>query len=358
MPHYPEQRLIARLTVIQRDVLLPEEVAGVIETVVDKRVDIRDVIARGVRPGNHIMLNVAKFFKKTPEKADELILVEVNDEVEEITPIAGKSADRGRRMFSPVKGRVAHVGGGYVIIEERPEVIALEAGIRGRITAVKSDRGVTIETVGAAIQGVWGNGKRSVAVLRMEPEDGIESIYMGELDIKYMGAIVITRRKLARMTLDAMVELGIAGLIAPSMDYELEKVALELPKPVLLTEGFGSAQMNRVMLGALTELEGQQVLLDGYMARGWDTRRPEVIVNSQPKDSNAVTRPNVMLTLRPGLSVRITREPYLGQSGTVVNLLKSPILLENGLRLPCAQIQLAGGENVFVPLANLEVIGR
>jgi hypothetical protein len=33
-------------------------------------------------------------------------------------------------------------------------------------------------------------------------------------------------------------------------------------------------------------------------------------------------------------------------------------LLENGLHVLCAQVELSGGERVSVPLANIEVFGR
>jgi hypothetical protein len=195
-------------------------------------------------------------------------------------------------------------------------------------------------------------------MLRLEPESGIEAVFEDEIDLKYMGTIIVTRRKLSRFTLEAILELGFAGLVAPSMDYTLRDLALSTSKPIMITEGFGATPMNRIMLAGLADLEGQHVLVDAYMPRAGDHRRPEVIVNAQPRQGETPSRPNIMLTLRPGLSVRITRDPYAGQSGQVVNLLKSPILVDNGLRLPCAQITLAAGETVTVPIANLEVIGR
>ena len=358
MPHYPEQRLISRLTVVQRDVLLPELTTGAVETMLDKRVDIRDVIARGIRPGYHTLVDVARYFNKPSDRADQLALVKAGDVVEQITPIAGRNPERGKRLFAPVPGRVAYVGGGLIVIEQKPEVTTLEAGLRGIVTAIHSGRGATIETTGAALQGVWGNGRRTAAALRLEPETGIESTFEDEIDLKYMGVIIVTRRKLSRFTLEAIADIGFGGVVAPSMDYTLIDLAMSIAKPIMLTEGFGSISMNRAMLSGLADLEGQHVLLDAYLPRAGDHRRPEVIVNAQARQGETPSRPNVMLTLRPGLNVRITREPYVGQSGQVVNLLKSPILVDNGLRLPCAQITLAGGETVTVPIANLEVIGR
>jgi hypothetical protein len=360
MPHYPEQRYASRLTIIRREVTLPEEVSGAVTVQESKRVDIRDVIAQGVKPSNHHILDVRTFFGlRKASEAEKLILVNVGDVVDDVQPLAGKSATRGKRLFSPVRGVVAGIQNGRIILQEMPEIIDLEAGVRGRVSAVLPGRGVVIETQGAQIQGVWGNDQRTIATLRIEPDDGIENIYTDQLDMKYLGAIIVTRRPLKAMTISVMEEQGFAGIIAPSMDYALRETALNASGVILLTEGFGAARMNRTAFTILSEFEGQQVTLDAHQPRGWDTRRPEVIVNiAGTKATEAPSRPNIMLALRPGMTVRMTRDPYMGQTARIIDLPKTPVLLENGLRILSAQLELPGGETVYVPLANLEVLGR
>ncbi|MCU0495733.1 MAG: hypothetical protein MUF87_00115 [Anaerolineae bacterium] len=359
MPHYPEQRYVSRSTVIRREVSLPEEATGVITAKESQRVDIREVIAQGVRPSRHVILDVAQQLGlRRPSDAERFMLVNVGDVVD-VQAIAGRSATRGKRVFSPVKGIVIYIGNGQVIIQEMPQIIDLEAGVRGRIAQVIAGKSAVIETTGAQLQGVWGNDRRTIAVLRIEPEAGIESIVQEQLDMKYLGAVVVTKRSLKPLTMSVMEEQGIAGIIAPSMDYSLVEMALKTNGAILLTEGFGNTRMSRPVLNLLTEFEGQQVTLDAYQPRNWDTRRPEIIVNTTtPKGGENPSRPNIMLTLRSGMNVRITREPYTGQTARVIDLPKNPILLDNGLRVPSAQVELAGGEIVYVPLANLEVLGR
>jgi len=58
------------------------------------------------------------------------------------------------------------------------------------------------------------------------------------------------------------------------------------------------------------------------------------------------------------MTVRMLREPNMGQTGRILDLPKSPILLDNGLRVLCAQVELVAGEQLYVPLANLEVLSR
>ena len=98
--------------------------------------------------------------------------------------------------------------------------------------------------------------------------------------------------------------------------------------------------------------------LDAFLPDRWTARRPEVIINPSARATNRPPRPNVNVVLNSGTTVRLTRPPNQGQVGKIINLPKTPFLLENGLRVPCAQVELITGEKVTVPLANLEVFGR
>lgn len=360
MPHYPEQRYVSRLTLIRREVTLPEESTGDVTVQDGKRVDIRDVIAQGVKFSTHHILDVKAFFNlRKVSEAEKLILVNIGDVVDELEPLAGKNPTRGKRLFAPMRGIVIGIEDGRIIFQEMPEIIDLEAGVRGSVSQILSGRGVIIETQGAQIQGVWGNDQRTIATLRVEPEDGIENIYTDQLNMKFLGAIIVSRRQLKPITISVMEEQGFAGIIAPGMDYDMLDTVMKAKGAILLTEGFGAARMSRPVLSILSEYEGQQVTLDAYQPRGWETRRPEIIVNvATARGSEAPARPNIMLALRPGMTVRMTRDPYMGQTGRIVDLPKSPVLLENGLRILSAQLELPGGETVYVPLANLEVLGR
>ncbi|HEX2620576.1 MAG TPA: hypothetical protein VHL11_10520 [Phototrophicaceae bacterium] len=360
MPHYPEQRYASRLMVIRREIMLPDDATGAVTVQEGKRVDIRDIVAQGVRPSRHRILDVKSFFGlRKASEADKLLLVNAGDVVDEVQPLAGRSATRGKRLFSPVRGIIKQAENGRILLQEMPPIIDLEAGVRGRITQIVPGRGAIIETTGAQIQGVWGNDHRTIATLRLEPDEGIENIYTDQLDMKYLGAIIVTRKPIKPLTLNVMQEQGFVGIIAPSMDYTLRETVLKISGAILLTEGFGSAKMNRTTFNLFGEFEGQQATLDAHEPGGWDNRRPEVIINvAGAKGGENPARPNIMLALRSGMMVRITREPHIGQTGKIVDLPKSPVLLENGLRVLSAHVEFPGGETVYVPLANLEILGR
>jgi hypothetical protein len=357
--HYPEQRPIAKLTVIRRQVTLPEHASGLVTVLPDQRVDVRDIVARGLVPGDHVVVDAQAYFRlRSPDDVAPLLQVRVDDEVNELTVLAGNETGRGRRLFSPVSGRVSGIIGGLILIEQVNEIIDLEAGVRGRVSDVISGRGAVVEATGAQAHGFWGNGRRTIAVLRGEGATALEVLDAESVTSPYNGVIVVIRRIATEGVLQAARNLKVAGLVAPSMPVGLIGLALALPYPVLITEGFGDARVNRNLNTMLQELEGSQVVLDAFQPGPWDARRPEIVMNVAPKAGDVPARANLMLTLRPGMAVRIVGEPYTGVAATVLNLPTDPVLLDNGMRFQCAQVELSSGERIFVPLANIEVSGR
>jgi hypothetical protein len=359
MPYYPEQRHLLDMTVIRRQRFLPEDAVGRVEVRNGAVVNLRDVVARGLLPSRYVIVEGARYFNlKDPAELSDLMLVEVGETVEVKAPLAGRAGQRSKRLLSPVAGVVALVADGRILVQVEPEEITLEAGVDATVVGVENERGVIIETFGALVQGVWGNGKRSIGSLRPEPEDGIESLYGEDLDMQYRGAVVVTRRPLRSTGLMVLEAQGLGGIIAPSMDCDLIEESESAPGAVLLTEGFGSIRMSTTVFGMLSGLNGKQVLLDAAQPERWSARRPEAIINPTSRASARPPRPQANFPLNVNTQVRLTRSPNAGQMGRVVSLPKAPILLENGLRTLCAEIETLTGEKVVVPLANLEVFGR
>jgi hypothetical protein len=253
---------------------------------------------------------------------------------------------------------VSYIEQGRIILQETPELIDLEAGVNGQVVAVRSGRGAVIETVGALIQGVWGNGGTVIGALRMEPDDGIENIYSDQIDIQYRGSVIVTKKPLKATGLLVMENQQFGGIVAPGMDADLIEDALRASGAVFITEGFGATRFSPLVANLLNDLVGRQATVDALLPNRWQRQRPELVVNLPMRAGERPPGPNLGLMLRPGMTVRLTRAPYAGQIGQVSNLPKTPHLLDNGLRVPCAQVELVAGGTAFVPLANLEVLGR
>lgn len=358
MVYYPDQRFASPLTIIRRECILPENVTGRVRVPIGEKVELRSIVAEGILPSRYIIIDAMEpLGLRKPDELPPLMQVELGDTVEDQDVLAGKNPSRGKRVFAPVRGRVLRLDNGRIIMQEMPQKVSVEAGVRGRVTQVQAGRSVTIEATGALVQGVWGNNRRTIAVLRMEPETGLLEIKGDILDSDYRGAVVVTQTALTAESLAVMERAELVGVIAPGMDIALMESAMMLNSAIMLTEGFGVSRMSRAVYNLFESFRGQQVTLDAYLPGRWETRYPEAIINVAARNKTP-NRPNPMLALRKGTTVRVTSEPYAGQTGKIAELPTLPIQLANGLRVSCARVELSTGETVIIPLTNLEVLGR
>lgn len=354
--YYPEQRLMLPLTLIRRERALPEGVSSAkLETSIGARVGLRDVVVRGALPAPYTALEAARLLElRRPDDLPALLQVAVGEHVEQGQMLARR---RRRKLIAPVSGVITLVQGGRVLIKADPAPVEVTAGVNGQVLEVDPARGVLIETYGALLQGVWGNGKRAMGALRFEPADGLD--YAGDaLGMQYRGAIVVSKRRLKPVALTLMETQGVAGLIAPSMEADMCEMALRAPGPILLIEGFGTARLTPSIQQFLTDLEGRQATVDAAQPSLISKTRPEVIITVPLPAVDRPAPPTLQLGLQTGMAVRVMRSDGSSIAGQITGLPDAPQLLDNGLRVPCAQVELITGERSAVPLANIEVFGR
>jgi hypothetical protein len=89
-----------------------------------------------------------------------------------------------------------------------------------------------------------------------------------------------------------------------------------------------------------------------------ELRRPEVIINVPLHPQERPSAPLTNVSLQQGMQVRVIHGGGAVTFGEVIGLPKTPVLLDNGLRVQCAQVEMVTGEKLMVPLANIEVPGR
>jgi hypothetical protein len=354
--YFPEQRHMLSLTLIRRERMLPEDTEAQVEASVGSRVGLRDVIARGSAPAPYTLIDAMRFFRlKNPEDLKPLLEVTVGDIVSSTQTLAARGR---RRLVSPIVGKVAAIDAGRIVLQAAAETVELDAGLSGQIVEVRKGRGVVIETFGAVLQGVWGNNRRTVGTIRIDPPNGIENVDHDAIDTHFRGAILVTRRSLTSSLLRAMVEQGFAGLIAPSMETGMIKEAVSARAAILLTDGFGSQRMNTPTYQFMDEMDGRQATLDAIMPGSLELRRPEVIINVPLHPQERPSAPLTNLSLQQGMQVRVVHGGGSVAFGQVIGLPKTPVLLDNGLRVQCAQVELVTGEKLMMPLANIEAPGR
>jgi hypothetical protein len=140
------------------------------------------------------------------------------------------------------------------------------------------------------------------------------------------------------------------------MPSNLREFAMQLKFPVLLTEGFGQRRPTALIYNLLQSNMGRQAAFDAASPDRWSSVRPEIMI---PLPSGGVVPPVPALdqSLEVGAQVRITRAPWEGMIGEVIELPAAPEVAESGLRLPCARVRLPTNREGLIPLANVELLG-
>lgn len=341
------------LTTIVRERSLP--VAGKVNAHMNQRVNPTDVIAEASFAREHVLLDVARTFGVSTNAADKLIKVNEGDRVTQGALIAENRGMISRSIRAPRAGRVMVVGGGQVLMEVGDARIELKAGLPGQVIQILPERGVVIRTVGALVQGVWGNGRIDNGLMRVLLEKPDDVLTAERLDVSMRGSVILGGHIRDAETLRAAAEQQIRGLIVPSMLSPLIQTAYQMRYPILVLDGFGAVPMNSSAFKLLTTNKEREVTVNAEHFDRYSGNRPEAIiplpVASEPDE------PDMYSTFAAGLTVRMRRPPFAGMIGTISNLPQGLSTLQSGLRAPAADVKLENGETVTVPLVNLEVVG-
>jgi hypothetical protein len=314
-----------------------------------------DVVAEAVLRPEHLLLDIGRGLGVSPKEADHYIQRRAGDEVGEGDVVAGPVGIGRRVVRAPKPGIVVVAGDGQVLMELEGEFSELRAGYSGVVTEIIGERGVIIETVGALIQGVWGNGKINFGLLNILAHTPDELVTPDMLSVNLRGAVIMAGYCEDEKVLRSAEELPVRGMILASMDSSLTPVALSVSYPIILVEGFGKLPMNQDAYTILTSSAMQEV---GLNAEPWDrmgNTRPEVVV-SVPEGAYPEV-PTELAAFAIGQTVRVVSPPYKSVIGKLTNLPQSVSLLPSGLLAKTAEVRLSNDDTVQVPLANLEIIG-
>lgn len=333
---------ILPLTTFRRTRLMPS--AGNILVRNGQKVNPTDIVAETYRFPAHTLIDVGKAFLATsPAEAEELIQVKPGDQLQIGDVIAQKKGLFRKVLRAKQAGRVFSITGGQVWVELPGKRFELRAGYPGTVTEIIPERGIKMVVSGALIQAAWGNGKIDESTIVSFPQSVDEELQPEKVDISSRGGFVFSGYLGKAEVLTLAAQLPLRGLILGSMAAELVPLAVSMPYPIILTEGFGRIPVNRNAFTILTSNRDRSVSLFGLNWDFFSGQRPEITIALPAAGDDA---PDTAV-FKAGKQVRFLAEPAAGEIGELVQF---------DLQLGSAVVKIGDNKRVKVPLANLDVL--
>lgn len=353
------QTRVLPLTRIRRERRLP--VRGQVTLSIGSRVDPLDVVARASSEAHLYPVPLARYLHVSETALPKYLLKRSGDLVAPREIIASKPELMGtlQRIYrAPGSGRIAAIQGSWVVVELDGAPIELRALYRGNVVDVMPNRGIVIEAVGLVVQGIWGGGGEGYGVLKKVVESPSDVLTEEKVDVTVRGAVLLAGGGITEPALRRAAQERAAGVIVGGLPSQLKELVETLGIPVLVTEAFGDHPMAAPIFDLLSSRDGEEATLNTSSRTRGGATQPEVFIPAlaamgAPLDVPTMTE----LTGEAGATVRILRAPHMGAVGKIVSVPKLPQTLESGISAWGAEIELTGGEQVFVPWLNLELIG-
>jgi len=335
------------LTTIIRKRLLP--VNGEVVVKLNQHILATDTIAEAEYSHKHHLIDIAHILGIKSSVAEKMVSVQIGEKLTAGTIVA-------KAIKVEHSGRVVAVGGGQILLDIAENPLELQGGISGEVVELVQNRGAIIQEVGALVQGVWGNGRISSGTLHVLAEKPAEILTANQLDISLRSLVIMAGSCQNAEALKAAAEITVRGLILSSIHPSLLGLARKMPYPIVVTDAIGNQAMNANAYKIIsTNNQRENVTVNGEAFHRYKGTRPEVVIPLPHTDPPST--PREIDIFAPGQKVRLRRAPHAGAMGTLVNLPAGLKTLPNGLRVLAGEVKLNNGEQITVPLVNLEVLG-
>jgi hypothetical protein len=342
-----------------------------------------------VQVGDHVEASTPVALSEMPGelrivRAAQDLGIEGDDFVRSLRVEVGRSVDKGEilcehtgffglfrsEVIAPVRGTIEFItpGTGHLGIRAPAKILTLEAYLKGTVVEIGAGHSVTVETVGAYVQGIFGVGGERWGTLEMLNVAPDKRLTVDDVPVECSGKVLVGGCCPSAETLSRAASLGAKGFVTGSIDdqalasylgFELG-VAVTGDEPismsVIVTEGFGSLAIGERVLGILRPLQGRSCSLNGTTQVRAGAIRPELIV---PSDGAESDRSRNTADLVVGARVRIIREPHFGAEGIVTEMPTATAIIPTGAR--CRVLKLAlqpSADEVVVARANVELVNE
>ena len=359
---------------IEKERRLPLEGEVLVEA--GATVKAEDIVAKADLPGNVQLLNVANLLSISPNEIAEYMLKPVGEAISKDEIIATTKGLFGlfkSQARSPIDGTIEAVSDvtGQVILREPPIPVAVKAYTDGTVTETLPTEGVTVETYGTYIQGIFGIGGETVGDLVIAAKSSSDDLTAEQILPEHRDNILVGGSLVTTDAIQKAIQHGVRGIIAGGIDdadlrellgYELG-VAItgseEIGITLVITEGFGHIAMAEQTFTLLKAREGMKTSINGATQIRAGVVRPEIVIPLASETGGLASDAEDGAAegiLEVGSSVRIIREPYFGQLGRVTELPVELQNLETEARVRVLRVELENGEETTLPRANVEAI--
>ena len=201
-------------TKIRRERKLP--LPGDVLVKVGDRVTASTIVARTQLPGNVQAVNAANLLGVLPEDVEECLTKPIGSKVEKEEVFAESKSFFGlfrSKCHAPVKGSIESVSKvtGQVLLREEPIPVEVDAYVDGTVVEVHPRSGVTVETQGAFIQGIFGVGGETCGELHVCVSTPAEPLEERAIDASSRGKVAVGGAYVTTAVLRKAIALGVTG---------------------------------------------------------------------------------------------------------------------------------------------------
>jgi len=330
------------------------------------------VVARTEIPGVMQTVRAGEQLGLEPAELKAALKVQVGDKVERDQVLAETRSFFGlfrSECRAPLAGTVELISehSGHIGIRLPAAPVEVTAYIHGRVAEVIPDEGVVVEAEAAFVQGIFGVGGERTGAIHMLASSPDSKLTDDMITPDLAGKVIVGGSNVSGAALQKAAQVGCAGVVAGAiidrdlvdfLGYDIG-VAItgqeDINTTLVITEGFGSIRMADRTFRLLSSLEGKQASINGATQIRAGVIRPEVIVPTE-KAGAEEKQQDLGQILDIGSHIRAIREPYFGLLGTVTALPPEPILIPSGSTVRVLEADLADGQRVIIPRANVEII--
>jgi len=313
-----------------------------------------DIIAEAILAPEHLLLNVPRSLGVSAKDAQSLIQREIGEQVAEGDLIAGPVGITRKVLRAPVSGRIALIRAGKVLFEVEKQPDQLRAGMPGVVSDLVADRGAIIETTGALVQGIWGNGRMDAGLLQNNLKTPDSKLNSSQLDVSLRGTVVLGGYCDDPEALRNAANIPLKGLILTSMSASLVPLAKRTPTPIILLRGFGFRPLDSASFRILTTNTNREVVINAIALDRYGGSRPEIYIPLSGQD--APSYPPETEVYEVGQKVRLKNSVSVHSIGTIEKITDTPVKLPSGLWAVSAYINIENQKSIMMPLANLEIL--